>query len=100
MSLFRSRRYEIELIGDVCTAGEADNELAKGFPTLDDIISESKNDKLPPQVFLKKEEARTSEFDSHGSMRLTELTCSFRARAVIVLQRNVGCYRGSARWFR
>jgi len=85
VSLFRSRRYEIELIGDVCTAGEADNELAKGFPTLDDIISESKNDKLPPQVFLKKEQARTSEYDSHGSSRLAELTGRLRARAIVVL---------------
>ncbi|GAA5840411.1 hypothetical protein JCM5353_004395 [Sporobolomyces roseus] len=40
-------------------AGGSDNQLAKGFPTLDDIINESKNDKIPPQVFIKKEEART-----------------------------------------
>ncbi|GAA5978423.1 hypothetical protein JCM5350_001161 [Sporobolomyces pararoseus] len=35
------------------------HELTKGFPTLQDIIKDSKNDQLPPRVQLSKEEART-----------------------------------------
>ncbi|GAA5835124.1 hypothetical protein JCM3766R1_006874 [Sporobolomyces carnicolor] len=40
-------------------AGSSDNEVAKGFPTLDDIVEESKHDALPPRVKVAKDEART-----------------------------------------
>ncbi|GAA5947283.1 hypothetical protein JCM3765_001605 [Sporobolomyces pararoseus] len=35
------------------------HELAKGFPTLEDIIKDSKSDNLPPRVQFSREEART-----------------------------------------
>ncbi|GAA5900297.1 acyl--CoA ligase [Sporobolomyces salmoneus] len=40
-------------------AGGSNNELARGFPTLDDVVAESKNNNLPPQITLSKEEAKT-----------------------------------------
>lgn len=36
-----------------------DNELAKGFPTLDDVVRESRSSSLPPRVAIAKHEART-----------------------------------------
>ncbi|GAA6006414.1 hypothetical protein JCM11491_004947 [Sporobolomyces phaffii] len=40
-------------------APDSNNELAKGFPTLDQIVETAKNNGLPPRVVLRQEEART-----------------------------------------
>ncbi|GAA5931267.1 uncharacterized protein JCM15063_001422 [Sporobolomyces koalae] len=40
-------------------SGDSANELAKGFPTLDDIVAEAKQDELPARVTLSNAEART-----------------------------------------